>query len=289
MLDRVTATDGVVFYRSPALARVGVRHGFSTRLGGVSGGPFASLNLGNPNGCPVQDDPRNITANYDRLHAAVGCAGRPRAFVHQVHGDAVAVAAAGAAFDCHAKADAVVCTDPGRVAAVRVADCVPVLLATADGRAVAAVHAGWRGVVAGVVPRAIAALRRAAGEAGAQADAPLAAAVGPSIGFDAFEVGPEVAAEFERAFGGEAGRLIKPSPAGGASRGANGSWSGSDVGKALVDLRAAIRLQLLVGGVPAGSIDVSDRCTFRDADELFSHRREHGVTGRMAAIVGPNE
>ncbi|MDB5294473.1 MAG: hypothetical protein JWO31_456 [Phycisphaerales bacterium] len=280
VLSRIVAPNGVVFYRSPALAAVGIPHGFSTRVGGISAGPFASLNLGNPNGCPVQDPSANIPLNYDRLHAAIGAVGRARAFVHQVHGDRVVVATAGAAFDHHAKADAVVCTDLGRVAAVRVADCVPVLLATADGRAVAAVHAGWRGVVAGVVTKAVEALRRSAGEAGPAtgragaggAGVPLVAAVGPSIGFDAFEVGPEVAAEFERAFGGDAAGLLKPS---------------ANAGKAMADLRGGIRLQLLAAGVDVGAIDTTDRCTFRDAEEFFSHRRENGVTGRMAALIGP--
>src|SRR3954451_1303945 len=188
MLERTTAKDGVVFYRSPLLAKVGVPHAFSTRLGGVSAAPFDSLNLGNPNGCPIQDDRQNIAKNYDRLHAAAGLAGRPRAYVWQVHGDAVALARKGKTFDCETKADAVVTDDPARTAAVRVADCVPVLLATADGRAVAPAHAGWRGAIAGVIVRAAEAIRRVHHD-----DAvPLLAAIGPSIGVDAFEVGPEV-------------------------------------------------------------------------------------------------
>jgi YfiH family protein len=281
--DRVNAANGVVFYQSPGLARAGVPHGFSTRLGGVSpAGPFASLNLGNPNGCLAQDDRANIAANYDRLHAAAGCGGRPRASVWQVHGDAVALARPGAAFDCDAKADAVVCDDPERVAAVRTADCVPVLLATADGRVVAAVHAGWRGVAAGVVVRAVEAVRRVAVErvanaggsagTGSRRAVALVAAIGPSIGFDAFEVGPEVAATFEARFGGDAAALVKPA---------------RTVGKALVDLRGALWAQLVGAGLSADAIDSTDRCTVRDAGEFFSHRRENGVTGRMAAIVGP--
>ncbi len=265
MLDRITATDGVVLYRSPGLHRVGVPHGFSTRIGGVSAGPFASLNLGNPNGVEMQDATDNIAANYRRLHHAIGVPDRRRLFVHQVHGDKVESATLGEAFDCNRKADAIVTTDSGTVAAVRTADCVPVLLATADGHAVAAVHAGWRGVVGGVVMRASERLR----VAGRQ-DLPLVAAIGPSISFDAFEVGPEVAAEFTRVFGRAAEMLIR---------------HGAAEGKWMIDLRAAIRLQLLAAGVD--DIDVSDQCTMRDADEFFSHRRDHGVTGRMAALIGP--
>jgi len=271
MLERITARDGVVFYRSAQLARSGVPHGFSTRIGGVSAGPFDALNLGNPNGCPIQDDIANIAANYARLHGAIAAADRRRYFVHQVHSDQVELATPGQPFDCNRKADAIVSTDPAAVAAVRTADCVPVLLATSDGRAVAAIHAGWRGVVAGVAVRALKRLREAWSQASPVGAAmpPVAAAIGPSISWSAFEVGPEVAAEFEQVFNGDAATLLRPS---------------QHVGKAMVDLRAALEIQLRGGGVEA--IDCSDRCTFADAGEFFSHRRENGVTGRMAALVG---
>ena len=266
-LKRTTAANGVVIYRSPALEALGVAHAFSTRLGGVSVGPFASLNLGNPNGATVQDPLENLATNYALLHAAAGLAGRERAYVHQVHGDVVHAARIGKSFDVNCKGDAVVTDDPARAAAVRVADCVPILLATADGRTVAAVHAGWRGVVAGVVDKAVESIRPSAGER-----LPIVAAVGPCIGFDAFEVGPEVAAEFEKAFGGDSCGLLKPS---------------KNAGKAMVDLRSAVRLQLIGLGLAAKDVDLTDRCTVRDDDEFFSHRRENGVTGRMAAIIGP--
>ena len=85
MLERVVCANAVVIYRSPLLAAAGVPHAFSTRVGGVSAGPFASLNLGNPGGCPTQDDDANIAENYRRLHDAIGCAARRRVFAHQVH------------------------------------------------------------------------------------------------------------------------------------------------------------------------------------------------------------
>ena len=268
MLQRLTAA-GVVVYVSPLLRTAGVPHAFSTRLGGQSKAPFDSMNLGNPNGCEIQDDSANVWANYDRLLNAVGCPGRELLRVHQVHGAGVVRARAGEPFDLSAKADALVGDDPRRVLSVRVADCVPVLLATADGRAVAAVHAGWRGVIAGVVPAAAAELRSVYVERGGRRDGRVVAAVGPSIGFDAFEVGPEVVAEFRRVFGPEA-------PVRQAAD-----------GKGRVDLREAIFRQLLAAGVERESVDLTDRCTFRDAGEFFSHRREKGITGRMAAVVSP--
>jgi YfiH family protein len=145
------------------------------------------------------------------------------------------------------------------VMSVRVADCAAVLMASDDGRIVAAVHAGWRGVIAGAVTNAM----RVMGSAN------IVAAIGPAIGFEHFEVGPEVLEQFEQTFGGEAPIRRR------------------DDGKGYVDLRAAIAIQLCRAGVGADRIDRSNRCTVRDAGEFFSHRRDRGVTGRMAAIIAP--
>jgi YfiH family protein len=265
VLQRQTSTNGVVFYFSPLLAATGVPHGFSTRIGGDSPPPFDSLNLGNPNGCEIQDDYDRIWANYERLQEAVGCAGRPLVRVHQVHGGKVVAVQAGEEFDVATEADALVTRDPARTLSVRIADCAPVLLASGDGRTVAAVHAGWRGVIAGVVIEAIQAMRLLNVDTGAES---IIAAIGPCIGFDAFEVGPEVLEEFTKVFGHSAPISRRPD------------------GKGTVDLREAIRSQLLAAGVGPASIDTTDRCTFRDRDEFFSHRRDNGVTGRMAAVIG---
>lgn len=262
-MERRTAPNGVTYYASPLFERLGVPHAFSTRLGGVSPAPFDSLNLGNPNGCAIQDDYERIWENYRLLQAAAGCAGREMCRVHQVHGAAVVRAKPGEQFDNTSKADALVTADHGRTLSVRAADCVPILLAGGDGRTVAAVHAGWRGVIAGAVPAALAAM-------GVAGDAQRAvAAIGPCIGGDAFEVGPEVVAEFVRVFADDAPIVRRVGT------------------KGYIDLKAAVRLQLLLAGLPADHIDVSDRCTYRDAAEFFSHRRDNGITGRMAAIISP--
>jgi YfiH family protein len=254
-------TNGVVSYASPLLARAGVPHAFSTRLGGVSPAPFDSLNLGNPSDGDVRDDWDRIHENYRRLQQAIGWHGRERLWVHQVHGGDVAQAReADGAFRSGCRADAIVGDDPLRLLAVRVADCVPILVASDNGRTVAAVHAGWRGVVAGIVPNAVARL----GDARR-----LLAAIGPCIGVEAFEVGAEVLAAFD-------GLLETDAP---IERRADG--------KGRVDLRAAVRLQLMRAGVPPDRIDMTDRCTHRDAHEFYSHRRERGVTGRMAAVIAP--
>lgn len=276
MLQRKNHSIGVVSYQSPLLAEAGVVHAFSTRIGGVSAGPFESLNLGNPSDTPQQDDLESIRENYRRLQDAAGVPVQAfRAWVKQVHGRAVELidrepeneyaesleAEIRDRFSGQTSADGIVCVVPGVLLTIRVADCVPVLLASRDGTRVAAVHAGWRGVVGGVVAKAVRALH----EAGAP-PAELIAAIGPAISVDHFEVGPEVAAEFQRQDLMEA---VRPAP-----------YPGS---KPHVDLQLAVHRQLERAGI--ARIDGNDRCTFRDAGEFFSHRREQGLTGRMAAVI----
>ncbi len=258
MLQRVQA-GSVVYFASPQLTRIGVPHAFSTRLGGISPPPFDSMNLGNPSGCAVQDDEPRIQENYRLLQSAAGMGDRERFWAHQVHGPDV-IDVAGDAMPGQ-KADALVTREPHRVLAIRVADCVPILISTDDGRTVAAVHAGWRGVIAGAVPNAIKIMKFEPEQ--------MIAAIGPCIGFEAFEVGPEVLAEFQTAF--PAAPPIARYP--------DGS------GKGTVDLRSAVRHQLLAAGLLDENIDTTDRCTYRDAAEFFSHRRDNGVTGRMAALI----
>jgi hypothetical protein len=261
MFQHHTADNGVVFYYSPLLRAAGVAHAFSTRIGGISPAPFDSLNLGNPNGCEIQDDYDRIWENYRLLHRAAGCHEEKPCRVHQVHGAGVLRVIRGEAFDTSSKADALVTDDPTRVLSVRVADCVPILIASRTGDRVAAIHAGWRGTVGGVVPAAFGEL--AAGHSPQE----FVAAVGPCIGYDAFEVGHEVLAEFTRVFGADAPcRSVSET-------------------KGRVDLREAIRRQLVGLGFHADQVDTSDRCTFRDAGEFYSHRRDNGVTGRMAAVI----
>jgi hypothetical protein len=261
MLKRETAANGVNFYFSPLLRSIGVAHAFSTRIGGISPAPFDSLNLGNPNGCDIQDDYERIWENYRLLQRSAGCGEEKPCRIHQVHGAGVVRVKAGEDFDTSVKADALVSDDRSRVLSIRVADCVPVLVSGRDGGRVAAIHAGWRGVIAGVVP---AALRELAGDRPAT---DFIAAIGPCIGYDAFEVGNEVVAEFFRAFGPSAPCKML-----------------SD-GKGRVDLRQAVLRQLLSAGIPESQIDTTDRCTYRDQTEFYSHRRDNGITGRMAAVI----
>jgi YfiH family protein len=257
VLVRQTADNGVVFYSSPQLRAVGVNHGFSTRIGGVSPPPFQSLNLGNLAG-DIRDEAANVTENLQRFQVATGLADRRRSWVHQAHGNRVAIVC-NSAFENGIQADAMITADSTAALLVRVADCVPILLATDDGKAVAAIHAGWRGVVGQVVPEAVNALIALAEVSPNR----IIAAIGPCISLASFEVGPEVIAEFVRLFG--------ESP----------RWMDG-----YVDLPAAVFTQLRACGIASERIDTTDRCTARDQDEFFSHRRDRGITGRMAAVIG---
>jgi YfiH family protein len=265
-LRSAATSDGLRFYASPLLERLGVPHAFSTRAGGVSPAPFDTLNLGIAGDAAIRDSSDNLEENYRRLRAAVGCAGHGRCWVTQVHGADVCAIHPGAAFENGARADALVSDDPTRVLSVKYADCVPLLLASADGRAVAAIHAGWRGLIAGVLRAAVQQLEKTAA---APASA-FVAAIGPCIGFDAFEVGPEVLAAFKNRMGAAAA----PIRAGRA-------------GKGHVDLRQAALTELQSAGLSLDRIDTTDRCTFAHPEEFFSHRRDGNATGRMAAIISP--
>lgn len=283
--------------RSALLTRLGVPHAFSTRIGGVSRGVFESLNFGNPAEFKGEerDPPANIHRNLELVQQSIGAAGREVVQVFQVHGASVHVLTGGRnSHPTHndTKADAMVTGDPSRVLVVRVADCAPVLLSSGDGRVVGAVHAGWRGVVSGVLLNSVRVMR-------AEGARDIVAAIGPCIGAESFEVGREVLDEFVRAFGeGAVGEL----PGGwrigdaingggeGARAGADGertmiAWRRDD-GKAQVDLRAALEVQLRDVGVDSSRIEQVGGCTASDASLYFSHRRDQGKTGRLIGIVG---
>ena len=280
MLERVVHENGVVTYQSPLLRDAGVVHAFSTRIGGVSEPPFEFLNLflnrGNPSGCERQDPDANVEENYRRLQAAIGAQQMLRAWVRQVHGRSVELlerepeneygesleAEVRDRFSGQISADALVTSVRDVLLTIRVADCVPILLATEDGAIVAAVHAGWRGVVGNVAAKAL----RTMHEAGGAAASPekIIAAIGPCISEEHFEIGPEVAEEFVR-------QELK-----GAIRERAGE-------KPHIDLQCAVRMQLERAGVK--QIDGNELCTFRDAGEFYSHRRDEGITGRLAAVI----
>lgn len=274
MFERIVHSNGVVTWQSTLLRDVGVVHAFSTRFGGVSTGEFASLNLGNPAGCENPDADEHILENYRRLQQAIGAGHMQRAWVRQVHGRSVELfdrepegeygetleAEIRDRFSGQIAADAIVSTVANVLLTIRVADCVPILFASSDGKFVGAAHAGWRGVVGNIAERTVRALH----EAGV-APAKIVAAIGPCISVENFEVGEEVAAEFVRQGLGAAVR----------------ERAGE---KPHIDLQFAVRKQLEAAGVQA--VDTHPFCTFRDDGDFYSHRLDDGVTGRLAAVIG---
>ena len=175
--------------QAKALAELdGVQHRFFTRRGGVSAGLYSSLNCGYGSG----DQPDNVRENRRRAAAAFDLADTELLTVHQIHStDVLAVAQQRWTSPGAPKADALVTDRPGVVLGVLAADCAPVLLADADAGVIGAAHAGWKGALAGVVDATIAAMERL----GARREN-LRAAIGPCIGRDSYEVGPEFPAPF---------------------------------------------------------------------------------------------
>jgi len=228
----------------PAPARIGCA--VTLRSGGVSTGPYASWNLATH----VGDDPEHVAENRRRLRQYLALPAEP-AWLNQVHGDHIVEIAPGRRGT--PTADASFSRRPGVVCAVLTADCLPVLLT--DGRTVAAVHAGWRGLAAGLLDRALTQIP--------WHRLPLAW-LGPAIGPDAFEVGDEVRTAF----------LTRDPTLARAFRPHRGRW--------LADLYHIARRILQTGGV--AEIFGGDFCTYTDSARFFSHRRD-GVCGRQATLI----
>ena len=236
----------------------GVRAAFTLRSGGVSAPPFDLLNLG----AHVGDEAQAVAENRRRVRTQLRLPEEP-AWMEQVHGiDVLDLDALGPAVPAGiATADAALTRRSGRICTVQVADCLPVLLAARDGSAVAAAHAGWRGLAAGVLEATVQTL--------AVAPEQLIAWLGPAIGPTHFEVGEEV----RRAF------LTRDAAAAGAfTHNPRGRWQ--------CNLAALARARLAALGVAA--VFGGAWCTYADATRFFSYRRD-GRCGRMAALIWREE
>ena len=256
---------------------VGVRAAFTLRTGGVSQAPYDSFNLA----AHVDDDTAAVATNRGLLRTTAGLPGEP-AWLQQVHGAAVTLlaptagnaASAGDMAYAPPTADASVTTARDRVCAIQVADCLPVLLARRDGSAVAAAHAGWRGLAAGVLEATVAAIcarqepvldgrQSQGGQPAAASD--LVAWLGPAIGPAHFEVGDEVRAAFVDQAAAAARAFVRNS---------RGRWQ--------CDLPMLARQRLAAVGV--SDVAGGDWCTYADPARLYSYRRD-GRCGRMAALI----
>ena len=226
------------------------RVAFSTRLGGVSEGRFASLNLG----ILTEDDPARVVVNRTRLCDAVGADPDGATMAWQRHGATVTraqprgIVTPGTVYD---HCDGLWSEAPGRAMLLLTADCLPMAIVRTKGArpAVEILHAGWRGLLAGIVAAGV----RAIGTR------PLAAAIGPSIGPCCYEVGEEVAAPFREAFGEDVVRHGR------------------------LDLWTSAERALRAAGVER--VDRFDLCTACNGDRFFSHRRDHTRTGRQGVVA----
>lgn len=225
----------------------GARAAFSTRRGGHSSGPYEALNLG----WLTDDDPRAVARNRATLQAQLDAP--PLSFVHQVHGAEVRQITRGTPEPPERPRVDGQATDRRDLAlAALVADCLPIAVAAGGGGAVAMVHAGWRGLATGMVAAGVEALRALG------ADGQLSAAIGPGAGPCCYEVGEEVHEPFAAIAEAHHGRNL--------------------------DLKAIARRQLREEGV-ATVADIGICTICADPSLLFSHRRDHGVTGRQAGVA----
>ena len=223
----------------------------TTRVGGVSEGSFASLNLG----AHVGDDPQSVAANRQWLEEAASLPAAPL-WLEQIHSAQVVEAGSVLAASNPPQADAVVARRPGQVCAIMTADCLPVLFSTSAGDQVAAAHAGWRGLAAGVLTATVQALACAASD--------VHCWLGPAIGPQAFEVGSEV----REAFVSRQTQAVDCFSAKGER------W--------FCDLYALARLELRALGVQ--EISGGEYCTWSEPERFFSYRRD-GQCGRMASLI----
>lgn len=240
-----------------------VRHGFTTRTGGVSEGPYASLNLSWSRG----DDKARVEENRARVSAAFG--GARLVFANQVHGAVVHRVDAAPEGWSVGEGDALMTDRPGLALCAQTADCTPVLLFDPEHCAIAAIHAGWRGVVAEVIPATV----RAMAKAYRTQPERLKAVIGPAVSAPNYRVGPEVLAQFEALFGPlDAGFALPRDSEGGAG----------------LNVSEGARRQLVASGVRPDAIAWLKHCTFAQEERFFSCRRaaRDGHAGQFGGQCG---
>jgi YfiH family protein len=256
---------GKVHYLEPELfTRAGIsRHGFTTRHEGVSRAPYNSLNLGTN----TLDNPHNVQGNRSLLARAFGTRVEKLVTVTQVHGtDLLVLDAPNPDFSHFLKleCDGIVTNQPGVMIGVCVADCVPLLLLDPVKKAVAALHAGWKGTAGKIAQKGVEALASLFGSSPTD----ILAAVGPAIGRCCYEVDAPVKDTFNRQ-GGCWGEF--------AVETADGSWQ--------LDLSLANIHQLLEAGISQDHIENTELCVSCEKDTFFSYRRDKGETGRQMGFI----
>jgi YfiH family protein len=252
---------GIRFYQFEQLGD-GLTQAVFTRQGGCSPDPWTSLNFGGT----VGDDPERVRKNINHALLAVECAPESTYDVWQVHGINVAIADAPRPPESpHLQADTILTITPGITLLMRFADCAPILLHDPIRKVAGMVHAGWMGTVRGTVGTAVEAMQTQYGSLPGD----IQAGIGPSIGPDHYEIGPDVVAQVRQAFGQNASSLLT-----------------NHAGATYFDLWAANRLTLEKAGVR--QIELAGLCTACHSEDWYSHRAERGRTGRFGAIIALN-
>jgi YfiH family protein len=254
--------NGVPLYVCRALESVpGLRHGFSTRRGGISALPQGALNLTNL----AWDSPEAVHENRRRFLSAVGLEHAELATLSQIHSDRIHIIEQNrGGRNTRPRADAQMTRLRGIALGVQVADCFPILIADRVMGSIAAVHAGWRGTAERIVSKTVTAIQRTYGSDPRD----LLVAIGPGIRACCFEVGPEVLDVFRHNFP----EMELP--------------PGNFRGPAHLDLSEAIAIQLVEAGVEAGNVFDLESCTRCGTAEFFSYRGEGVCSGRMMAVIG---
>ncbi len=278
------AVGGLHLLAWPALDASGADAAVTARSGGVSSGPYATLNLS----LTVGDDPGCVRENRRRLAAGFGASPEDFVFARQVHGAGVRVVGAAdrgsGAFcmdDAIADADALITATPGLVLAILTADCVPIVLHDPHVRVLACVHAGWRGTVAGVSVAALAAM-----QALGSRPSDVIAGLGPAIAAARYQVGPDVHQAVTRAFGPVAAAFIRPdTPPGARPDTPPGARPDSGPDRWLLDLWAANRHALVEAGVPDPQIHTTTLPTGPTGPNLFFSDRSARPCGRLALVA----
>lgn len=249
-----------------------ISHFSTTRFGGVSQGAFGGMNAGRY----TDDDPTHVQQNVEWLCEALHLSPERLLMPHQTHGTCIRKVDASflqetkrAQEEALEGVDALATDVPGVCVAVSTADCVPVLLYAPDKQVVAAVHAGWRGVVQGIVPRTVAFCRAEYGCDASQ----MEAVIGPSISQAAFEVGEEVVEQFRQSQAWtkeDTESLFRKHP---------------ETGKTHIDLWRGVQLQLCQKGLVENRIHLAGICTYQQADRFFSARRLGIRSGRILSGI----
>jgi YfiH family protein len=249
------------FLESSLLRKAGFRHAFFSRRGGVSAGPYESLNFS----VTVGDDAGNVARNFTLAAKALDIEDHRIFFLSQVHGAQARVLDGSEMLDGIRllEGDALASVRPDLACSVRTADCIPILVADRRSGAATAIHAGWRGIVRGVVEAGVESLRSVAA-----ADARFVVAIGPHIRERAFEVSEDVARELEAS-----------SPVGGVVD--------RTQAKPHVSLVGIVRGKLARLGIPSESIDDVGGCTLTEPERFFSFRRDGRVSGRLLSAIVP--